>query len=288
MKDIRTYLANYTAASSGYSLGKLKDNPGDDTGSALTADLFNDLLYAFYAFINKYGTVSDTDESESASDFVDAVEAGCVMKDDGVQVMAASLELRKSDSTGIGINFTNSSTGTGSANGLFVGIDSNEVALISQLEAIMLQLRTNGAERLRLDASTPRITVANNARDLVDSSGYVVADKIRSTGLIDGVTWTSAQLLGSGLSISGIGSPALCALNGTDVAFIDETLDELRCYRFNGSTWALVGSGLSISGPSTPALCALNGTDVAFIDSILDQLRCYRFGFSIMGKPYHP
>lgn len=75
MKDIRSFLANYTAASSGYSLGKLKDNPGDDTGSALTSALFNDLLYAFYAFILKYGTVSDTDESESASDFVDALEA---------------------------------------------------------------------------------------------------------------------------------------------------------------------------------------------------------------------
>ncbi|HOW83280.1 MAG TPA: hypothetical protein PK573_12020 [Spirochaetota bacterium] len=75
MKDIRSYLLNYTPASSGYSFGKLKDNPGDDTGSAVTEKWANDLMYAFYAFINKYGTVSDTDESESASDFVDAVEA---------------------------------------------------------------------------------------------------------------------------------------------------------------------------------------------------------------------
>lgn len=75
MKDIQSYFANYDVPSSGFSFGKFRDNPGDDTGSALTADLFNDLLYAFYAFINKYGDVSDTDESESASDFVDAFEA---------------------------------------------------------------------------------------------------------------------------------------------------------------------------------------------------------------------
>jgi len=99
--------------------------------------------------------------------------------------------------------------------------------------------------------------------------------------------WTSAQLVGSGLSIAGTSLPALCALNGTDVAFIDDALDELRCYRFNGSTWSLVGSGLSIAGISYPALCALNGTDVAFIDSTFEELGCYRFNgstWSLVGS----
>ncbi|PKL40739.1 MAG: hypothetical protein CVV44_03795 [Spirochaetae bacterium HGW-Spirochaetae-1] len=75
MKDIRSYLINYNAATSEYPSGSLKDNPGDNTGSQATVDLFNDILYAIIAFILKYGTLSDTDETVLASDFVDAVEA---------------------------------------------------------------------------------------------------------------------------------------------------------------------------------------------------------------------
>jgi hypothetical protein len=36
----------------------------------------------------------------------------------------------------------------------------------------------------------------------------------------------------SGLSISGTGTPALAALNGTDVAFIDSSNISLMTYRF--------------------------------------------------------
>jgi hypothetical protein len=99
--------------------------------------------------------------------------------------------------------------------------------------------------------------------------------------------WPPPILIGSGLSIPNTGYPELAALNETDVAFIDSYLDELRCYRFNGSTWSLVGSGLSISGVGYPALTSLNETDVAFIDSYLDELRCYRFNgstWSLVGS----
>ena len=95
------------------------------------------------------------------------------------------------------------------------------------------------------------------------------------------ILWTQAELVGSGLAISNVGlTPSLAALNGTDVAFIDSANDELRCYRFNGSTWSLVGSGLAISTVGFCALAALNGTDVAFIDATNDELRCYRFNGS--------
>jgi hypothetical protein len=287
MKDIRSYLTNYITASSGYSFGQLKDNPGDDTGSALTADLFNDLLYGFYAFINKYGTVSDTDESESASDFVNTLEAFAVYKT-GDQVMGGNLTVR---SAGTAARIWLQTTGSGSSDtdGFGIGIsdDTGGIVVLSVYEAYKMLFLTSAAERLRLAADSPRISVANNARDLVDSSGYVVADKIRATGLIDGVTWTSAQLVGSGLSISSIGAPALCALNGTDVAFVDSTIDELRTYRWNGSTWSLVGSGLSISGAGIPTLCALNSTDVAFVDEAIEELRTYRWNgstWSLVGS----
>jgi len=97
--------------------------------------------------------------------------------------------------------------------------------------------------------------------------------------------WIRAGLVGFELTISGVGFPALAALNGTDVAFVNGTHDSLRTYRFDGSNWSQVGNGLTISGVGTPALAALNGTDVAFIDETQDSLRTYRFAFSI-GKPH--
>ncbi len=77
MKDIRTFLTHFKEASEGFSLGKLKNNPGDSTGSGADAQYLNDFLYAFYAFILKYGLISGTDESELNSDFLDAIE-NCV------------------------------------------------------------------------------------------------------------------------------------------------------------------------------------------------------------------
>ena len=46
------------------------------------------------------------------------------------------------------------------------------------------------------------------------------------------INWIRAELVGSGLSIGGVGTPALAPLNGTDVAFIDAGNDQLRTYRF--------------------------------------------------------
>ena len=91
--------------------------------------------------------------------------------------------------------------------------------------------------------------------------------------------WIYSAQVGTGLAMSGHNRSALAALNGTDVAFIDDITDSLRTYRFNGSTWALVGSGLGIAS-GLPALAALNGTDVAFIDDGNDSLRTYRFNGS--------
>lgn len=77
MNKISTYLTNYTAPSAGFSEGQIKDNPGDDTGSGAFAKTANDWLYALYALAKKYlpgGEVSDTDESETASDIMDSIE----------------------------------------------------------------------------------------------------------------------------------------------------------------------------------------------------------------------
>ena len=37
MRNLATIVANYDSASTGFSDGKIRDNPGDDTGSGVVA-----------------------------------------------------------------------------------------------------------------------------------------------------------------------------------------------------------------------------------------------------------
>ncbi len=92
MKDPRDYLANYTPPSAGHSLGRLKDDPGDETGSGITVLTHNDFLYAFISTILKHrtGGLSEADESESASDFRDALEELVGAKVHGVSDWSAA------------------------------------------------------------------------------------------------------------------------------------------------------------------------------------------------------
>ena len=93
-----------------------------------------------------------------------------------------------------------------------------------------------------------------------------------------GISVSIATIVGSigeSLSITGIGAPALAALDSTHVVFIDSALEELRTYVWSGSAWSLEGSALSISGIGLPALAALDSTHVVFIDNTLAELRTY-------------
>jgi hypothetical protein len=92
MKKISSYLANFEAPTGGFSEGKLKDNPGDDSGSGATVLTVNDLLYGFYALVKKYrtGGLADIDESENASDVVDAIEEAMGLKVSGVSAWSAT------------------------------------------------------------------------------------------------------------------------------------------------------------------------------------------------------
>jgi len=75
-------------------------------------------------------------------------------------------------------------------------------------------------------------------------------------------------------------------LNGTDIAFIEDSGDVLRIYRFDGTDWAQVGNGFDISNVASPSITTLNGTDIAFIDTFNDDLRTYRFSFYQGIGPY--
>lgn len=75
MNELASYLTNYTSPSGGFSYGQFKDDPGDGSGSGAVVKTINDLWYGMESLAFKYmGGISDTDESETASDIMDSVE----------------------------------------------------------------------------------------------------------------------------------------------------------------------------------------------------------------------
>ena len=77
MRNLATIVANYDSASTGFSDGKLRDNPGDDTGSGVMSAWGNDIWYALRAIVKKWhgaGDVSDTPESENNYDVLSSIE----------------------------------------------------------------------------------------------------------------------------------------------------------------------------------------------------------------------
>ena len=77
MRNLPSIVSNYDSASTGFSDGKLRDNPGDDTGSGVMSAWGNDIWYALRAIVKNWhgaGDVSDTAESENNHDVLDAIE----------------------------------------------------------------------------------------------------------------------------------------------------------------------------------------------------------------------
>ena len=77
MRNLPSIVTNYDSASTGFSDGRLRDNPGDDTGSGVMSAWGNDIWYALRAIVKKYsgtGDVSGTPESENNYDVLSAIE----------------------------------------------------------------------------------------------------------------------------------------------------------------------------------------------------------------------
>jgi len=115
MRKLATILSNYDAATTGFSEGKIRDNPGDDTGSGVVADWGNDLYYALEATIKRYktgGVLSDAAESETASDFLQAIEELAGVYVGGVSAWSAATAYTVKGTTVMryGIQFVNLST----------------------------------------------------------------------------------------------------------------------------------------------------------------------------------
>ena len=139
-------------------------------------------------------------------------------------------------------------------------------------------LTVNGDLNINPNAASALTLTVNLGADTIVAAGKTIT--VQRSGSASAKLRSSPNLaaqVGSGLSVTNTYLPALAALNGTDVAFIDYTNDQLRTYRFDGTNWVQVGNSLSVTNTGYPALAALNGTDVAFIDYTNRQLRTYRF-----------
>ncbi len=75
MKRPDSFLTN-TTAPAGRLLGAAKDNPGDDSGSGMSKEIYNDPAYGAIALIESYkdGGISNSDETTDASDVRDSIE----------------------------------------------------------------------------------------------------------------------------------------------------------------------------------------------------------------------
>lgn len=93
--------------------------------------------------------------------------------------------------------------------------------------------------------------------------------------------------IGSGTDFADLGTPAITALNPTDVSIVSSVSSKLRTYRVDigSGVFTQIGTGFRIDNVEDPSISTLNGTDVIFNDKTSDQLRIYRHGFSLGDRP---
>jgi hypothetical protein len=75
MKQPDNFLTNPTTATPARPFGAATDNPGDNTGSGMTAEIYNDPVYGALLVINalREGGISNVDESVDNPDLLDAI-----------------------------------------------------------------------------------------------------------------------------------------------------------------------------------------------------------------------
>lgn len=159
--------------------------------AAIFADLefLNDLFEQYFTDADQLTVDEILEKTPDAGVTIDGltIKDGAIAEDLKVQTGTTTARLR----------LQTSGSGITDADGLSILISDSFSAVNFQLyENFTMRFSTSNVERLRLAASTPQITVANNARDLVNSSGYVVADKQRETGAASGVLNTKIIEIG--------------------------------------------------------------------------------------------
>lgn len=121
-------------------------------------------------------------------------------------------------------------------------------------------------------SSVALMTLLNNNNEIAFIDG--TNESLRKYRF-DGVNWS---LVGSGLTITGVGAGRLSSMTGSRVALISSSLNVLRAYDFNGTNWSLTGNSFSLTLASPQGVAALSTDTVAIADGGVGQwLRAYQF-----------
>jgi hypothetical protein len=159
--------------------------------------------------------------------------------------------------------------------------------------SVALRLYTNGILDREITAGVPAsrcagtqpLTIGSRPNDAEGFDGALDDARIYDRALspsevqdlyLSGHGTGSWAQVGNDLNIAGdVVDPALTNLTYNTIAFIDQQLDELRTYSWDGSDWTQIGNSLSIPGTNDAALARLDANTIAFIDDVNMDFRTY-------------
>jgi hypothetical protein len=150
---------------------------------------------------------------------------------DVVSTTEPQVVIANSDSNGANLRFQNSATGSGQTNGLFVGIDAAEKAVIYNYENTDLLFGTNSTERARIDSSG-RLLVGTSTGSYTSE----IASDIEANFAVRTYNNSSSNFAGIRLFKSR-GSEA-----SPTVVSDDDRLCDITTYGHDGTTWVAASS----------------------------------------------
>ena len=89
------------------------------------------------------------------------------------------------------------------------------------------------------------------------------------------LNWTDGTQAGNGLSVAGVGTPAMATLTPTSVVISGSVSDELRTYTWDGVDWVQQGNSLTITGAGIADITALDSANLAYFDVTRLTLETY-------------
>ena len=171
-----------------------------------------------------------TDDASSATEKLRITSAGFIGA--GTTSPNHMLQLHRSDSNNSYTQYTNSTTGSASGDGVWLGMGGDEVCYLWQNENNYMVLGTNNSERLRITA-----TGAIQSKDSVSGGGNA------SSGFLIGATDTACYLAVQGKSAANGGAAGNAVFQGYFGA--DNT------FRVNSNGLIKTSAGIDFSGAQT-------------------------------------
>ena len=257
-----------------YPDGKAQDVtiPGDNTGTPFLADWLNDLWGWMQALLDDAEIVPDgINESVASSQYLGAVKV----------VSYAQAKQRVKDT----LNWSNArEIGTP----LTLTLPTNAFTYLAPLERGAIVESDDNNDELRVYRRVNDDWVLEGTPLSLGGGGHGIA-RLRDNYVVyydtqnviirswDGSNWSGILAsLNTGATARGV----VAAINGTDFAFLDRNLGDLRMFRWDepGGTISQIGNTLALGALLTPNICKLDSNHIVLHDSSLGangELRVY-------------